>query len=365
MDNSRKNIINIVVSVLGTDPVERQFRSFIRDGLIDVNELEFRGDGIHALTTTIDCFVEGMARKVFLLGSENASKDHVEAASLQLFERYIPEPTEHISFDQAVIYVQSVIQTMRGTQSFNDMNIYHGIYLCVMGIIKQILQSCCVDILEKGDYITKVTRRINPSMFSCLKTNYTDLGLDFRTFITPPITGTVRYLTAGLIITTMDLLHLPRPMQLGKQYCSKTLGQGGWVSLNGLSREEDVQIALSQYNLIPQQFLKELLGDHPINPKLEGINSDHGVLDGDEVEGVGRDVSVLNDSHGRSDLNESSLNYNSDDDSDYDTSSFSTKNSMLDSELDLDLSQYVNDDDYVPLKEDDSSHESDGDVYQW
>ena len=362
---SNNNIINIAISILGTDTVDQLCRSIIHECMVNEDSFVFRGDGTHVVTTTTDSFVQAVAKEVFTLGNEHASQDHVEAASLLLFGRYIPDTSTGIVSDaMAVIYVQSVTQMMHGTPSFNDPNIYRGIYLCVMGIIRRIIQACCEEILEKrGVYITKVPRRVNPSIYSHLKSKYAERGLDFRTFITPPITGDTRYVTAGLLITTMDLLRLPKPMQLG-EYCSKTLGQGGWVSLNGLPCEEDVQIELSQYNILPQQTLKDLLGDHPIHPRVEG--DDQGVSDSVEVEGVGRDVSVLDDPHGYSELDESSLEH-SEDDSDYDdTSSSLSKNSMLDSELDLDLSQYVNEDiDDDVLKEDDSSHESDGDVYQW
>ena len=147
---SVNNHHNVVVSIIGTNTLKKQYESIIRAAMIDDDTFVIRGDGAHALTTITNSLVESLIERVFALGGKHAIEDHIKTASLNLFKRYEPdESVEYISNDIAVTYVESVSTTMHGTPSFSDINIVRGIYLCVMGIIRQIIQKCCVEILEK------------------------------------------------------------------------------------------------------------------------------------------------------------------------------------------------------------------------
>ena len=244
---SVNNHHNVVVSIIGTNTLKKQYESIIRAAMIDDDTFVIRGDGAHALTTITNSLVESLIERVFALGGKHAIEDHIKTASLNLFKRYEPdESVEYISNDIAVTYVESVSTTMHGTPSFSDINIVRGIYLCVMGIIRQIIQNCCVEILEKRYYITKVPRTLNASIYNHMKEKYTDKGLDFRRFLTPPIATAhyTRYVTICFLIDVIDMIQLPRPRLLDDESYSQLLGEGGWVPLNGLSCDDDIQLEL-------------------------------------------------------------------------------------------------------------------------
>ena len=348
---SVNNHHNVVVSIIGTNTLKKQYESIIRAAMIDDDTFVIRGDGAHALTTITNSLVESLIERVFALGGKHAIEDHIKTASLNLFKRYEPdESVEYISNDIAVTYVESVSTTMHGTPSFSDINIVRGIYLCVMGIIRQIIQNCCVEILEKRYYITKVPRTLNASIYNHMKEKYTDKGLDFRRFLTPPIATAhyTRYVTIGFLLDVIDMMQLPRPRLLDNKSYSQSLGEGGWVPLNSLSCDDDIQLELYQYSVVPTLILQELLGNHPVNPNEDTIQ----MMEESNEEG---------DDHSM-DSDKLTLEHEySDCDSDYHAS----QESESDNDLDLNLSKYTDIDNDDSMKEDDSSHESDNDVSQW